>query len=205
MPRRKTTTQVSEEADASTSAYVDPAIEGAVEEEVDQGRILTNATPLRTLEGINGIKSRDIDTLMAAGYTTVESVAFTSRRHLSSLKGFSDAKVEKIMKEVTKIIPMGFTTATEYHARRADLVCITTGSAQLDILLGGGIETGAITELFGEFRTGKSQISHHLAVTCQTASNLDARRRRQMSVHRYRRYLPTRKIDSNCRTIRSTA
>ena len=44
---------------------------------------------------------------------------------------------------------------------------ITTGSKNLDALLGGGIETGAITEFFGEFRTGKSQICHTLAVTCQ--------------------------------------
>lgn len=33
----------------------------------------------------------------------------------------------------------------------------------------GGIETGSITELFGEFRTGKSQICHTLAVTCQVS------------------------------------
>ena len=70
--------------------------------------------------------------------------------------------------------------------RRSQLVCVTTGSKQLDTLLGGlhlrcrplvgmpnvtyylgGIETGSITELFGEFRTGKSQICHTLAVTCQ--------------------------------------
>ncbi|KAF6766163.1 DNA recombination and repair protein Rad51 [Ephemerocybe angulata] len=31
----------------------------------------------------------------------------------------------------------------------------------------GGIETGSLTELFGEFRTGKSQLCHTLAVTCQ--------------------------------------
>lgn len=62
---------------------------------------------------------------------------------------------------------MGFQTATEIHARRSELVHITTGSKQLDALLGGGIETGAITEMFGEFRTGKSQLCHTLAVTCQ--------------------------------------
>ena len=44
---------------------------------------------------------------------------------------------------------------------------ITTGSKELDKLLQGGIETGSITELFGEFRTGKSQLCHTLAVTCQ--------------------------------------
>jgi DNA repair protein RAD51 len=62
---------------------------------------------------------------------------------------------------------MGFTTATEFHIRRSELICITTGSNQLNALLGGGIETGSITEIFGEFRTGKSQICHTLAVTCQ--------------------------------------
>ncbi len=44
---------------------------------------------------------------------------------------------------------------------------ISTGSKNLDELLGGGIETGAITELFGEFRTGKTQLCHTLAVMCQ--------------------------------------
>ena len=31
----------------------------------------------------------------------------------------------------------------------------------------GGIETQAITEIFGEFRTGKTQICHTLCVTAQ--------------------------------------
>ena len=45
----------------------------------------------------------------------------------------------------------GFTTATEIHSRRSELVHITTGASGLDTILGGGIETGAITELYGEF------------------------------------------------------
>ena len=48
-----------------------------------------------------------------------------------------------------------------------DVISITTGSTELDKLLGGGIETGSITEIFGEFRTGKTQICHTLCVTCQ--------------------------------------
>lgn len=62
---------------------------------------------------------------------------------------------------------MGFSTATELHARRAELISLTTNSKDLDNLLGGGFETGSITEIFGEFRTGKTQICHTLAVTCQ--------------------------------------
>jgi DNA repair protein RadA len=51
--------------------------------------------------------------------------------------------------------------------RRRDVGRITTGSKGVDELIGGGIETQAITEVFGEFGSGKSQISHELAVTVQ--------------------------------------
>jgi len=47
------------------------------------------------------------------------------------------------------------------------LTRITTGSKKLDDLLGGGIESMAITEIFGEFRTGKTQLCHTLCVTAQ--------------------------------------
>lgn len=69
--------------------------------------------------------------------------------------------------ESSKLVPMGFTTATEFHQKRSEIIQLTTGSAELDRLLGGGIETGSITELFGEFRTGKTQLCLTLAVTCQ--------------------------------------
>lgn len=44
---------------------------------------------------------------------------------------------------------------------------ISTGSNELDTLLQGGIETGSITEVFGEFRTGKTMLCHTLCVACQ--------------------------------------
>lgn len=62
---------------------------------------------------------------------------------------------------------MGFTIASEIHAQRTDIISIRTGSSQMDSLLNGGVECGAITEIFGEFRTGKSQLCHTLAVTCK--------------------------------------
>jgi DNA repair protein RAD51 len=67
---------------------------------------------------------------------------------------------------------MGFSTATDQYAKRQELISLTTGSRELDKLLGGGFETGSITEIFGEFRTGKTQICHTLAVTCQLPINL---------------------------------
>ncbi|KAL3414818.1 DNA repair protein rhp51 [Aspergillus fumigatus] len=124
-------------------------------------------TPLSALEGVAGLTSRDIKLFVDAGYHTVESIAYTPKRLLEQIKGISEQKATKILVEAAKLVPMGFTTATEMHARRSELISITTGSKQLDTLLGGGIETGSITEIFGEFRTGKSQICHTLAVTCQ--------------------------------------
>lgn len=109
----------------------------------------------------------DVKKLLEAGYYTVESIAYTPKKNLLNIKGISEAKADKILLEATKLIPMGFTTATEFHQRRAEIVYISTGSQELDKLLGGGLETGSITELFGEFRTGKTQICHTLAVTCQ--------------------------------------
>ncbi|KAL4069663.1 recombinase [Scleroderma yunnanense] len=114
-----------------------------------------------------GIHANDIRKLSDAGLNTVEAVAFTPKKNLLAIKGISEAKADKILAEAHKIVPLGFQSATEVHARRSELVHITTGSKQLDALLGGGIETGAITELFGEFRTGKSQLCHTISVTCQ--------------------------------------
>ena len=57
--------------------------------------------------------------------------------------------------------------AADVMQQRQDLITLTTGSTALDELLKGGIETGSITELYGEFRTGKTQLCHQLCVTCQ--------------------------------------
>jgi len=69
------------------------------------------------------------------------------------------------------MVPLGFTSATIFHLKRSEIIQLTTGSKELDRLLGGGIETGSITEIFGEFRTGKTQLCHTLAVTCQVKIN----------------------------------
>jgi len=114
-----------------------------------------------------GISAADIKKLEEAGFHTVESVAFAPKKQLLTIKGISEAKADKILAEASKLVPMGFTTATEFHQKRSEIIQITTGSKELDKLLGGGIETGSITEIFGEFRTGKTQLCHTLAVTCQ--------------------------------------
>merc|ERR1712159_552734 len=66
-----------------------------------------------------------------------------------------------------KIVPSTFTTAAAELEQRQNMVQLSTGSKELDKLLEGGIETGSITEMYGEFRTGKTQLCHTLCVTCQ--------------------------------------
>lgn len=75
------------------------------------------------------------------------------------------------MDEVDKHVPSGFLSATDIHEQRKELVVITTGSQELDKLLGGGIETGSLTEIYGEARTGKTQLCLTMAVTCQLPIN----------------------------------
>jgi DNA repair protein RAD51 len=115
----------------------------------------------------NGIAISDIKKLQEVGYHTIEAVAYATKKKLIEIRGISEAKAEKIHFEAAKYVPLGFCSATECYRMRQDLIHLTTGSRELDSILGGGIETGSITELFGEFRTGKTQLCHTLCVTCQ--------------------------------------
>jgi hypothetical protein len=57
--------------------------------------------------------------------------------------------------------------STRYCPRRCVSLSVHSAYTEPNFVCIGGIETGSITELFGEFRSGKSQICHQLAVTCQ--------------------------------------
>ncbi|KAG4970283.1 hypothetical protein JHK85_036704 [Glycine max] len=122
--------------------------------------------PVEQLQA-SGIAATDVKKLKDAGICTVESVAYTPRKDLLQIKGISEAKVDKIIEAASKLVPMGFTSASELHAQRDAIIQITTGSRELDKILEGGVETGSITELYGEFRSGKTQLCHTLCVTCQ--------------------------------------
>ena len=136
------------------------------EEEVVEAEEFAGPLPIQKLEEA-GIGAADVKKLVEAGFNTVESIAYTPRKVLLAIKGISEAKADKILAEAHKIVPLGFQTATELYQQRQDIIHITTGSKEFDKLLGGGIETGSITEIFGEFRTGKTQLCHTLAITCQ--------------------------------------
>ena len=107
-----------------------------------------------------GIPNGDIKKLEEAGFRTVESIAFTPKKTLIDIKGMSEGKLDKIIKAAHDIVEMGFMTAKTFFEKRKNLVYLETGSSAVDELLKGGVETGAITELYGEYRTGKTQLCH---------------------------------------------
>ncbi|KIH63467.1 meiotic recombinase Dmc1 [Ancylostoma duodenale] len=110
----------------------------------------------------HGINMADIKKLQSVGICTVKGVMMTTKKRLAEIKGLSEAKVDKIKEAACKILKNGFVTALEVCARRKLCFKISTGSTEFDKLLGGGIESQSITEVFGEFRTGKTQLSHTL-------------------------------------------
>ena len=134
------------------------------DQQENQGQMFNS---IDRLEG-PGIGAPDIKKLKDAGHHTMESVCHSTKKELALIKGLSDNKIDKIIEAAFKMLgTMGFTSATEIAQQRQDLCMITTGSSELDALLKGGIETGSITEIFGEFRTGKTQLCHTLCVTSQ--------------------------------------
>ena len=83
-------------------------------------------------------------------------MTYTPKKALILVKGLSEGKIDKILEACAKVVKMGFLSAGDYLEKRKDLIKLSTGSKNLDLLLGGGIESGSITEIFGEFRTGKT-------------------------------------------------
>ncbi|CAG8794611.1 19934_t:CDS:10 [Gigaspora margarita] len=115
----------------------------------------------------HGIGAADITKLKSAGICTVRAIHMTTRRNLCKIKGLSEAKVDKLKETASKLQSASFMTATEFSQVRSKVMYISTGSKSLDALIGGGVPTMSITEAFGEFRTGKTQIAHTLCVVAQ--------------------------------------
>eukprot|EP00208_Stichococcus_sp_RCC1054_P001661 CAMPEP_0206145472 /NCGR_PEP_ID=MMETSP1473-20131121/27460_1 /ASSEMBLY_ACC=CAM_ASM_001109 /TAXON_ID=1461547 /ORGANISM="Stichococcus sp, Strain RCC1054" /LENGTH=267 /DNA_ID=CAMNT_0053541703 /DNA_START=127 /DNA_END=927 /DNA_ORIENTATION=- len=125
------------------------------------------ATRLEELVKFN-IAQADITKMKAGGFHTVEAIWQTPTKELTEVKGMSEAKIQKLKEAAMKTTTLcGFHTAKENMLVRQSILKLTTGCKDVDDILEGGIESGSITELYGEYRTGKTQICHTLAVTCQ--------------------------------------
>ncbi|CAJ1423093.1 unnamed protein product [Effrenium voratum] len=114
-----------------------------------------------------GLSKADLNALLDHGIHCVETIAFMPQRKLCEVKGIGEQKAARIYAAAKQLVPMRMVSAAEMLQLRRNMVQITTGSAKLDHLLRGGVETGQITEVFGEFRCGKTQLCHTLCVAAQ--------------------------------------
>ncbi len=115
------------------------------------------------------VRSTYLSKLHSAGYQSIESIAVSSPEQLEEIEGVGPETSKKIIEEARKIACelLDFSSAKELNKKKKQRLHLTTGCSGLDEIMCGGIETQAITEIFGEFGCGKSQIAHQLAVLCQ--------------------------------------
>lgn len=119
------------------------------------------------LEKIRGVGSATASKLRAVGLTTVEALAVTPAREVAERAGLSEDQAFRICDEARRLMKFGFIKAAELWEKRRSMLRCTTGSRRLDEILGGGIETQAITELIGDYGVGKTQICMTLSVIAQ--------------------------------------
>lgn len=121
-----------------------------------------------TLLDLPGIGPAAVAKLEAAGIYDLMSLAVLPIATLSEEAGVSDAVARKAIQAARTLMKLDFVDGMEFAKKRADVSYITTGSKNLDELLGGrGIESKAITEAFGAFGSGKTQLGLALAVNVQ--------------------------------------
>jgi len=121
-----------------------------------------------SLESLPGVGSTTAEKLTEAGFSSIEAIAVASPADLTDAAEIGEATAAKIINAARQAAEIGgFETGDVVFERRKQVGKLTTGSAALDGLLGGGVETQAITELYGEFGSGKTQAAHQLAVNVQ--------------------------------------
>ena len=119
------------------------------------------------LEDLPNVGEKTAEKLRDAGFADMMRIATATAKELSVKAEIGEGVAEKVIEAARKAEKIDFETAFDVAERRKEIGRITVGSTAFDELIGGGIETQAITEVFGEFGSGKSQISHELAVTVQ--------------------------------------
>jgi len=120
-----------------------------------------------TLEEIPGVGPTTARKLKAGGYMDVAGLAVAPIIEVMERTGVGFKTALKVLEGARGLIHGDFTSGLELYEKRMNSLKCTTGSGNLDRLLGGGFETQATTELIGEFGVGKTQICFVLCVTCQ--------------------------------------
>ncbi|MGM0406007.1 MAG: DNA repair and recombination protein RadA [Thermoplasmatota archaeon] len=117
------------------------------------------------IKELPGVGPATAEKLMDAGYKDLMAIAVESPRVLADVAEIGEATAGKIINAAKKAADIGgFETGDQVLQKRKEIGKLSTGAESFDNLLGGGIETRSITEFYGEFGSGKTQLAHQLSV-----------------------------------------
>jgi len=122
---------------------------------------------IENIQDLEGVGPVTAGKLTDAGFDSVEALAVAPIREVIDKANLESSAAIKIIKAARQAIQLDFINAKELWEKRQGLLKLTTGTKNIDKLLGGGVETQAITEFVGEFGTGKSQLCMKLSITTQ--------------------------------------
>ena len=122
---------------------------------------------VNSVKDLPGVGTATAEKLFNAGYQDLLSIAVATPPELIGAAEISETTAKKIIAIARANLEMNFESGEDLLKRRENLIRITTGSKNLDNLFSGGVETCAITEAFGQYGAGKSQLAHVLAVRAQ--------------------------------------
>ena len=117
------------------------------------------------LSQIKGINARQIKLLQENGVSTAEALAMSPINIVSDIDGLGEKTAKKLIWNARNALGMTeFVSASEIDENTE---YFTTGSSELNRILGGGFQTDKLTEVYGPFKSGKTNLAHTIAVTVQ--------------------------------------
>ena len=125
------------------------------------------------LDSLPGVGPVTTKKLSDAGIHNIMDLIVRGPVELAEITGMDKDTASNIVEKARQCLVEGgmiskdFVSATEIYKRRQEIGRITTGTECLDSLLDGGLETQALTEVYGEFGSGKTQFCHTMCVTVQ--------------------------------------
>lgn len=120
------------------------------------------------LEELNGVGPATADSLHENGYDSFREIAVADASELADKADVGESTAKKAIYSARDLADVGgFETAVEVMKDRYDMHKISTMIPEVDDIMGGGLETSAISELYGEYGSGKSQVTHQMAVNVQ--------------------------------------
>ena len=123
------------------------------------------------LEDLPGVGPATAEKLKDNGYDNYQGIAVASPGELSNTADIGESSAADIINAARDAADIGgFESGSTVLERREQIGKLTWGVDEIDEMLGGGVETQSITEVYGEFGAGKSQVTHQLAVTVQLPS-----------------------------------